>query len=91
MTVNICGIPHEIIEVEDAFKVGGTQFGEITYSDCKIRINEKMTDEMKKEAICHEMVHGIFLHIGRQDLGDSEELVQALGNAICQGFDIKTM
>ena len=88
MIVNICGIPHKVIECEDNFNVD-THFGQIDYKACEIRINKDMADEAKKETICHEMVHGILVHLGYTEQSDDETFVQALANAICQGFDIK--
>ena len=88
MKVNICGIEHNVIECEDTFDID-THFGMITYKDAVIKINKDMPEQMKKEAICQEMVHGIFVHMGREDLSQDETLVQALGNAIAQGFVIK--
>lgn len=35
------------------------------------------------------MIHGIFVHLGYNDHANNEQLVQALGNAIYQGFEIK--
>lgn len=88
MKVNICGIKHEVIECEDTFDMD-THFGMITYRDAVIKINKDMPINMKKEAICHEMVHGMLVHIGREDLTNDETLVQGLGNAIAQGFEVK--
>lgn len=89
MIVNICGIPHKVVECEDNFNVD-LHFGQIDYRACEIRINKDMTDANKKETICHEMVHGILVHLGYNDLAGNEQLVQALGNAIYQSFSIKT-
>lgn len=88
MKVNICGVPHKIVEVTDTFDID-CHFGQIDYKKCEIKINKDMTKENKKETLCHEMVHGIFVHLGFNDLANDETLVQALGNAIYQSFDIK--
>lgn len=88
MIVNICGIPHKVIECEDNFNVDA-HFGQIDYKACEIRINKDMTRESKYETICHEMLHGIFVHLGYSNYAQDEQLVQALGNAIYQGFNIK--
>lgn len=90
MTVNICGVPHKIIEVKDEFNVD-THFGQIDYLKNEIKINANMAEDNKKEAICHEMVHGIFVHLGYNDHSQDEQLVQALANAIYQGFEIKNI
>lgn len=89
MIVNICGIPHKVIECEDKFNIDA-HLGQIDYKACEIRINKDMTREIKFETICHEMVHGIFIHLGYTDYAQDEQLVQALGNAIYQGFNIKS-
>lgn len=90
MIVNICGIPHRVIECEDKFDAD-LHFGQIDYKNCEIRINKDMPRESKFETICHEMVHGIFIHLGYTDYAQDEQLVQALGNAIHQGFSVKTV
>lgn len=88
MTVNICGVPHKVVECEDKFDVDA-HFGQIDYKSAEIRINKNMTDANKKETICHEMVHGMLVHLGYNDYANDEQFVQALGNAIYQGFEIK--
>lgn len=88
MIVNICGVPHEVVEKKDPFDVD-LHFGQINYGEAKIYVNEKLTDTLKKETICHEMVHGILVHLGYNEQANNEQFVQALGNAIYQGFSIK--
>lgn len=88
MTVNICGLPHEVVEVEDVFNMD-CHMGMIEYKDLKIKINKDMPEAAKRETLCHEMVHGMLIHLGYNDLANDEQFVQAIGNAIYQGFDIK--
>lgn len=88
MTVNICGLPHEVVEIEDTFNCD-CHMGMIEYKDLKIKINKDMPEAAKQETICHEMIHGILVHLGYTDLANDETFVQGLGNAIYQGFDIK--
>ena len=90
MFVKICGIPHKVIECEDKFDID-LHFGQIDYKKCEIRINKDMTAASKGETICHEMIHGILVHLGYNDYANNEQFVQALGNAIYQGFNIKTI
>ena len=90
MIVNICGVPHTVVECEDRFDMD-CHFGQIDYRACEIRINKNMSDARKIETICHEMVHGIFVHLGYNEYVENEQLVQALGNAIYQGFSIKNL
>ena len=89
MKVNICGIPHKVVECEDRFDVDA-HFGQIDYKACEIRINKDMTEASKKETLCHEMVHGMLTHLGYTNYSNDEVFVQSLANAIYQGFEIKT-
>ena len=89
MKVNICGLLHEVIEVSDNFTADSTHLGEITYKDLEIKINKDMPNEARDETICHEMLHGMLVHLGYAELSQDEQFVQALGNAIYQGFSIK--
>ena len=88
MTVNICGLKHKIVECEDKFDID-LHFGQINYKTCEILVNKSLSEESKKETICHEMIHGILVHLGYNEQSQDEQFVQALGNAIYQGFDIK--
>ena len=89
MTVNICGIPHKVIECDDSFNANEIHFGQINYKDCTIRISKDMTVDMKNEALCHEMIHGILVHLGYNEQSNDEQFVQALASAINQGFYAK--
>ena len=86
--VRICGVPHKIIECKDNFDVD-THFAQIDYKACEIRVNKDMSEEAKEEAICHEIVHGMLVHLGYAEQSQNEQFVQALGNAIYQSFDIR--
>lgn len=88
MFVNICGIPHDVVEVEDNFDID-CHLGMIDYKTATIKINKELKGMNRTETLCHEMVHGMLIHIGRQDLSDDETFVQSLGNAIMHGFDIR--
>ena len=89
MRVNICGVKHDVVEKEDTFDVLAKSFGMIDYNKAEITINKDMPNDLKWETICHEMLHGMLVHIGRQDLSEDETFVQSLGNAIYQGFDVR--
>lgn len=88
MKVNICGIPHEVVETTDNFNVD-CHLGQIDYKDLSIKINKDMPKIAKEETLCHEMLHGMLFHLGYNNLANDEQFVQALGNAIYQGFVIK--
>ena len=88
MKVNICGIPYEIEYCKDNFNMD-THFGDVDYVKCLIRINEELNEESRKETLCHEIVHALLIHIGRNDLSGDETFVQSLGNAISQSFEAR--
>ncbi len=89
MKVNICGIPHKVIECEDKFDTD-CHFGQIDYKACEIRINKDISPASKKETLCHEMLHGMLVHLGYTEASQDELFVQALGNEIYQSFEIRT-
>lgn len=83
--VNICGISHQIHYEHDNFNTD-LHLGEIQYDKALIRINVDATPEIQRETLCHEIAHGILIHIGRNDLSNDETFVAALGNALNQSF-----
>lgn len=88
MKVNICGIQHTIIECDDHFDVD-THMGMIDYNKAEIRINKASAQPIKDATICHEVLHGLLVHIGREDLSTDEPFVTALGNAINGAFVLR--
>ena len=48
-----------------------------------------MSEEVKKQTLFHEWVHGAFVMIGRNDLSEDETLVQNIALAIYNTFDVK--
>ena len=86
--VNICGLEHTVRYYDDAFNVDD-HWGMIDYAKCEIRINKNMNLAAQEETLCHEIVHGILVHIGYDELSQDEQFVQALGNAIFQSFTVK--
>ena len=85
MKVNICGIPHNIVYINDEFNID-THFGQIDYGKAVIKISKDVSKEQQDEALCHEMLHGILIHIGKEELSQDEGFVQSLSNAIYQSF-----
>ena len=91
MKVNICGIEHRIVECDDKFDNTDLHLGQINYGIAEIRINKDLSYEMKKETLCHEMLHGILMHLGYDKEGHDEQFVQAVANAINEAFVIKVV
>lgn len=83
MTVNILGIPYEIIEV-DTINKGVRTFGEIDYSNQIIKLEKGMGKQYREQTILHEVVHGIFEGLGYDALNADEEKVQGIASALYQ-------
>ena len=90
MKISICGIPHEIVYANDVFNTD-THYGQIDYGKAVIKISKDVSKEQQGEALCHEILHGILVHIGKDELSQDESFVQCLSNAIYQSFEPKFM
>lgn len=89
MKVDICHIPYEVNHVECVDpKVDGECLGMIIHSKCEILIKEGLPLELEIQTLIHEMIHGILVLIGRDDLSNDETFVQTLSLAIYQTFNI---
>ena len=88
MKVNICGIPHTIKRVKDSFNMDN-HFGQINFKEAEILLNVDSSEEIQQATLCHEILHGLLVHIGREDLSTDETLVTSLGNAINGSFNVK--
>ena len=86
--VNICGVPYKVYHKEDAFGADTVHFGEIRYKESEIYISKGMSEELVKQTLFHEMLHGIFFGIGRNDLCNDEVLVQSLAQAMTGTFEV---
>ena len=80
--ITICGIPHTIEYVSDVFQSDTMHFGMLSPEECKIYINRGMPEAMQEETLMHEILHAIFLHTGKMEYYDDEELIQSLANAL---------
>lgn len=89
LEVLICGIPHKIRFCEDIFDADALHMGQINFGDACIYINKELSPVIKREQLCHEIIHGILVHLGYQEESQDEKFVQQLGNAINQSFSIK--
>lgn len=88
--VKICGIPFKIKEVSDIEKDNeGVVLGKIIHSKAKILIKKNLPKELKKSVLYHEVLHGILVQLGYNDLSDDETFVQGLSNALYQMFELK--
>lgn len=87
-TVHICGIPHSVVLCEDNFDTD-LHLGQIDYASATIKINRNASEKLQEEALFHEMLHGMLVHLGRNNEAQDECFVQSLANAIYQSFRLK--
>ena len=86
--VTICGVPHTIDIVDDKFG-NNDLLGQIEYAPAIIKLNGKMSDEMFNITCIHEVVHGMLVHLGYNQLSDDEVFVSSLAYAIEGTFKFK--
>ena len=86
--VTICGVPHTIDIVDDKFG-NNDLLGQIEYASAIIRLNSHMSDEMFTVTCIHEVVHGMLVHLGYNQLSDDEVFVSSLAYAIEGTFKFK--
>lgn len=86
--IKICGIPYKIIEKECIESSSGRCLGLITYDEGTIEIRKGQQPDYYKQTLIHEVVHGMLVMIGRNDLSEDETFVQSLALAISQTFEL---
>ncbi len=59
-------------------------WAEIDYINQVIEIEKDITNEKAKEALLHEIVHGIFESLGFYTENENEHLIQCLANSLYQ-------
>ena len=88
-TIKICGISYKIIEKECIESSSGRCLGLITHDEGTIEIRKGQQPDYYRQTLIHEVVHGMLVMIGRNDLSDDETFVQSLALAISQTFELK--
>lgn len=88
--INICGVPFKIKQVNVLYEedAGITQ-GDIQYSKAKIRVCKRLPKQIKERVLYHEILHGMLVQLGYNDLSNDETFVQCFSNAMYQMFSLK--
>lgn len=90
MKIKICGVPFKIKEVEVIDEpIEGVVQGKILYSKEKILIKKKLPKKLKRQVLFHEVLHGILVQLGYNELSDDETFVQSLSVVMSQMFEMK--
>lgn len=61
-------------------------FGEIDFFSQKIKIDNTLTEERKKQVLMHEILHAIFEILGLNELNEDEKAVQSIAATLYHTF-----
>lgn len=79
--IDIMGMKYKIKEVpvidRDQYK-----FGEIRFVEQEILIDQALSEEKKTSTLLHEILHGICVETGLNDLSEDEHTIQLLANSL---------
>lgn len=90
MKIEICGIPFKIKEVEVIDEpIEGVTQGKILFSKAKILIKKKLPKKLKRQVLFHEVLHGILVQLGYNELNEDETFVQSLSVVMSQMFEMR--
>lgn len=56
--------------------------GQIDYAEQKIKIDKNISEDMKKETLIHEILHGILEKLGYQELNEEEQKVHSIASTM---------
>lgn len=88
--IDICGVPFKIKQVDVLGEADtGIVQGEIHNSQGKIIICKRLPKRIKKRVLYHEMLHGILVQLGYNELSEDEIFVQSMSNAMYQMFKLR--
>ena len=81
--VDILGIPYHVkfVPVVDKHEYS---YGQIDHVRQEILIDEELTQQRRLQVYWHEVVHGIFSQLAREELHQDEVLVQSMAIALHQ-------
>lgn len=81
--IKILATDYEVQEVDqiDKFK---RLLGEIDYCNQIIKIDKNISEDMKKEVLIHEILHGVLEKLGYDDLNDDEQKIHSIGSTMYQ-------
>ncbi len=81
--VKIMATEYTVLEVEQIDK-GKRVLGEIDYIEQVIKLEKELNEDLKKEILIHEILHGILEKLGFDDLNNDEQKVQSIASTLYQ-------
>ena len=79
--IKILATEYKVEEVEQIDKYERL-LGQIQYTEQKIKIDKNISEDMKREVLIHEILHGILEKLGYNELNDDEQKVQSIASTL---------
>ena len=79
--IKILATEYEVEEVEQIDKYERL-LGQINYEEQRIKIDKSISEDMKKETLIHELLHGILEKLGYTDLNEDEQKVHSIASTM---------
>lgn len=81
--VKILATEYKIEEVEQIDKYQRL-LGQIDYVEQTIKIDINISEDLKKETLLHEILHGILEKLGYDDINENEQKVHSIASTMYQ-------
>lgn len=75
--LKILATEYKVEEVEQIDKYQRL-LGQIEYTEQTIKIDKNISEDMKKETLIHEILHGILEKLGYEELNEDEQKVHSI-------------
>ena len=79
--LKILATEYEVEEVEQIDKYERL-LGQIDYDEQKIKIDKNISEDMKKETLMHEILHGILEKLGYKEINEDEQKVHSIASTM---------
>lgn len=79
--IKILGTVYKIEELEQINKFEMI-LGEIDYISQVIKIDKSLNEDLKKEVLIHEILHGILDKLGYDEINEDEQKVQSIASTL---------
>lgn len=56
--------------------------GQIEYAEQKIKIDKNISEDMKKETLLHEIIHGILEKLNYREINEDEQKVHSIASTM---------
>ena len=79
--VKILATEYNVQEVEQIDKYQRV-LGQIEYEEQTIKVDKNISEDMKKETLIHEIIHGILEKLGYTELNEDEQKVHSIASTM---------